>query len=113
MADVKLTTADSSGFIPVYWANRALDVLRQQIVLAQLVARDVDFGEPGWRGKTITVPYPGTFTAVKKSADTPVTPQVPQNGQSVSLTLSNHAVVPFLVEDFASAQASTDLMDRY
>ncbi len=113
MADIKLTTADTSGFIPQYWANRALDVLRGQIVLAQLVARDSDFGEAGWKGKSITVPYPGTFTTVDKSADSPVTPQVPANGQSVTLTLNKHKVVPFLVEDFGAAQANQDLMDRY
>lgn len=113
MADIKLTTADTSGFIPQYWANRALDVLRAQIVLANLVAKDVDFGEAGWKGKSITVPYPGTFSAVDKVADTPATPQVPVGGASVTLTLSKHKVVPFLVEDFAAAQANMSLMDRY
>jgi hypothetical protein len=113
VANITLPTADSSGFIPQYWANRALDVLRRQIVLAQVVAKDVDFGEAGWEGKTITVPYPGTFTAVAKTAGNPVTPQVPVGGQSVPLTLTQHQVVPFLVEDFAAAQASESLMDRY
>ena len=113
MADIKLTNADTSGFIPQYWANRALDVLRAQIVLANLVAKDVDFGDPGWKGKSITVPYPGTFAAVDKVADTPATPQVPSGGASVTLTLSKHKVVPFLVEDFGAAQANMALMDRY
>jgi hypothetical protein len=76
VANIKLTTADTSGFIPIIWAQRALDVLRNQIVALQFVARDTDFAEPGWRGKAITVGYPGTFTAVDKAADTPVTPQV-------------------------------------
>jgi len=67
----------------------------------------------GWQGKSITVPYPGTFSAVDKSADTPVTPQVPVGGNSVTLTLSKHKVVPFLVEDFGAAQANMALMDRY
>jgi hypothetical protein len=113
VANIKLTTADTSGFIPQYWAQRALDVLRNQIVALQFVARDSDFAEPGWRGKAITVGYPGTFTAVDKAADTPVTPQVPANGSSITLTLNKHKVVPFLVEDFAAAQANGSLMDRY
>jgi hypothetical protein len=113
VANIKLTTADTSGFIPIIWAQRALDVLRNQIVALQFVARDTDFAEPGWRGKAITVGYPGTFTAVDKAADTPVTPQVPANGSSITLTLNKHKVVPFLVEDFAAAQANGSLMDRY
>jgi hypothetical protein len=113
VANIKLTTADTSGFIPQYWAQRALDVLRNQIVALQFVARDSDFAEPGWRGKSITVGYPGTFTAVDKAADTPVTPQVPANGSSITLTLNKHKVVPFLIEDFAAAQANGSLMDRY
>lgn len=113
MADIKITTAQTSGFIPSFWANRALDVLRNQIVLAGLLARDTNFAEAGWKGQTITVPYPGTFTAVDKNPDTPVTPQTPVGGQSVALTLSKHKVVPFLIEDFANAQANMDLMDRY
>lgn len=113
MADITLSTAQTSGFIPSFWAQRALDVLRAQIVLPQLVARDVDFTQAGWKGQTITVPYPGTFAAVDKAASTPVTPQVPVGGQSIALTLSKHKVVPFLIEDFANAQANMDLMDRY
>lgn len=113
MADIKITTANQSGFIPSFWANRALDVLRNQIVLANLVARDVNFAQAGWKGQTITVPYPGSFTAQDKSADTPIAPQTPTGGQSVSLTLNKHKVVPFLIEDFANAQANMDLMDRY
>jgi hypothetical protein len=113
VANIKLTTADTSGFIAQYWAQRALDVLRNQIVALQFVARDTDFAEPGWRGKAITVGYPGTFSAVDKAADTPVTPQVPANGSSITLTLNKHKVVPFLVEDFAAAQANGSLMDRY
>lgn len=77
-----------------------------------LIARDTDFSEPGWKGKTINIPYPGTFVAVDKAADTPVTPQVP-TGVTTPLTLNKHKVVPFLVEDFAAAQANTNLMDRY
>ena len=113
MADIKLTTADTSGFIAQYWAQRALDVLRANIVAVQFVARDTDFAEPGWKGKSITVGYPGTFTAVDKAADTPLTPQVPSGGSSVTLTLNKHKAVPFLVEDFAAAQANGSLMDRY
>jgi hypothetical protein len=115
VATIQLSTAQSAGFIPQFWANRALDVLRTKTPLARLVQSDKAFG-PGdfaTQGSTLTIPYPGTFVAVDKAQGTPVTPQVPVGGSSVALTLSKHKVVPFSVEDFANAQANMDLMDRY
>lgn len=56
MANINLSVADASGFVPQFWANRALDVLRSKIVLLNLVARDSDFtnGGPNFsRGKTL------------------------------------------------------------
>ncbi len=115
MANVELTTAQNSGFIPQFWANRALEVLRANLMLARLCAKDDDFGPTDFakQGSTLTIGYPGTFSAVDKTEGTPVTPQVPSNGSDVQLTLSKHKVVPFLIEDFANAQANLNLMDRY
>ena len=115
MAYIESTNAQASGFIPQFWANRALDVLRANLVLAKLVATDKAFGPSDFatQGSTLTIPYPGKFTAVDKAPGTPVTPQVPIGGTSVALTLNKHKVVPFSVEDFANAQANMDLMDRY
>jgi hypothetical protein len=112
MPNITRTLADTAGFVPQVWAARALDVLRENIVLTRRVARDSDF-EPGWVGKTLNIPYPGTFTAQDKAADTPVNPQTPAGGNTVQVTLSKHKVVDFLVEDFAAAQTNTALLDRY
>lgn len=112
MADITRTLADTSGFIPQAWAQRALDVLRNNIVLAKLVQRDTSY-EPGWVGKQLNIPYPGTFTAQAKSENTAATVQVPANGATVSLTLTAHEYVDFIVEDWAQAQASSNLLDRY
>jgi hypothetical protein len=90
-----------------------LDVLRNKIVLPQLVARDVDFSTGFRVGQTLTIPYPGTFTAQDKVEGTPVTPQTPSGGASVSLTLNKHKIVGFEVEDFTEAQANVELMDMY
>jgi hypothetical protein len=109
------STADTAGFIPQIWAQRALDILRANITLTKLVARDTDF-EAGWRGKTLNIPYPGTFTANKKTADNPTTLQLPVGGATVAVTLDQHAYVDWLVEDIAramSAQGAPDLIDRY
>lgn len=114
MANITQAIADTAGFIPQIWAQRALDILRANIILARLVARDTDY-EPGWRGKTLNIPYPGTFAAQDKTADTPATVQTPTGGTSVAVTLNKHKYVDFLVEDVARATAlqGTDLLDRY
>lgn len=112
MADVVTTIARQSGFIPDIWAARALEVLRNNIVLTKLVARDSEY-EPGWVGQTLTIPYPGTFVAQQKTENNLAVVQTPQNGGVVQLTLTNHKYVDFIVEDLARTQASQELMDRY
>lgn len=106
------TQADTAGFIPIIWAQRALDVLRAKIVLANFVASDADY-EPGWKGKTLNIPYPGTFTAQSKTEGNPATVQQPANAATVPVTLSQHKYVDFVIEDWAQAQSSSKLMDRW
>lgn len=113
MATITNTILDTSGFIPQAWAMRALDVLRSRIVLAKLIARDSDMGEAGWQGKTLNIGYPGTFTPQDKTAGNPITPAAPTGGATVSLTLSKHKVVDFLVEDYGAAQANGDALSRF
>jgi hypothetical protein len=106
------STAETAGFIPQIWAQRALDILRANIVLLKLIARDTDY-EPQPQGKTLTIPYPGTFTAQKKTQGSSATIQTPSGGSSVNVTLSELAYVDFVIEDFARVQASSELLDRY
>lgn len=112
MTNITRTVAATAGFIPQVWAQRALDVLRANMVLARLVTRHNDF-EPGWQGQTLTIPFPGSFTAANKAEGATVAVQAPAGGASVSVTLNRHMAVDFLVEDFARAQASAELLDRY
>lgn len=112
MANITRSLADTSGFIPQAWARRALTILRSNMVLAQFVRRDFDF-EPGWVGKTLNIPYPGTFTAQDKAADTQISVQTPSGGATASVTLSKHKAVDFNIEDVARAQSSVELMDQY
>ena len=113
-ANITQSIADTAGFIPQIWAQRALDIFRANIILARLVARDTDY-EPAWQGKTLNIPYPGTFVAQSKTANTPATVQTPTGGTSVPVTLSSHQYVDFLLEDVARATSlqGTDLLDRY
>ena len=110
MANITSTVA--APFLPEIWAQRALDVLRANIVLARLVARDIDY-EPGWVGKQLNIPYPGTFTAQDKAADTAVTLQTPTGAVTKAVTLNKHKHVSFLVEDVARLQTNVNLIDRY
>jgi hypothetical protein len=112
MSNITRNVADTAGFIPQVWAQRALDILRTNMVLARLVTKDSEF-EAGWKGKTLNIPYPGTFTAQDKAADTPADVQTPTGGGTKAITLNKHKYVDFIVEDVARAQASSDLLDRY
>jgi hypothetical protein len=115
MANITRTLADTAGFIPQSWANEALKVLRQNIVLAKIVARDSDFTQAGWKGKTLNIPFPGTFAATAKTPGSLATVATPSNGNSVNVTLSNHQTVDFILEDLAfdSAQNGISMMEAY
>jgi hypothetical protein len=112
MPNITPTVAETGGFLPQVWAQRALDILTANMVLARLVTTDSDF-EPAFEGKTLNIPYPGTFTAQDKAPDAAITPQTPTGGTAVSVTLNKHKAVDFVVEDVARAQARPDLLDRY
>lgn len=110
MANITTTTA--AAFIPEIWAQRALEVMRANVVLAKLVTKDTDVAAFQY-GDVLHIPYPGTFTANDKAANSAVTLQTPTGGADISVTLNKHKEVSFLIEDPARAQANQDLMDRY
>lgn len=109
MANV--TTTVAQYFIPEIWAQRALEVLRSNIVLAKLVTKDTDVAT-FTVGDVLHIPAVGTFAAKPKSADTPVTLQTPTDSE-VTVTLNKHEEVSFLVEDPVRAQQNQEVMDRY
>lgn len=106
-----ITASSAANFIPELWANRALEVLRNQIVVARLVAKDSDVAAFNV-GDALNIPFVGSFTANEKAAGSPVTLQQPTDG-TVKVTLDHHREISFLVEDAAQAQANQELMDRY
>jgi len=109
MADI--TRASASPFIPQIWANTALEILRSKVVLAKLVTRDSDIAA-FQVGDTLNIPYPGTFVANDKAANTNVTMQVP-TASTTTVSLNKHKEVSFIVEDAARATANQDIMQRY
>ncbi len=106
-----ITPTVAQYFIPEIWAQRALEILRGNIVLARLVARD-SADDRFVTGDVLHIPYPGTFTAQNKAAGSTVTLQAP-TGSEVTVTLDKHKEVSFLIEDVARAQANQNIMDRY
>lgn len=109
MADITQTVA--APFIPQIWANTALEILRNKVVLAKLVTRDSDIAA-FQVGDTLNIPYPGVFVANDKTANTPVTLQVP-TATTTTVQLTKHKEASFLVEDAARALANQDIMARY
>lgn len=107
-----ITSTVAADFIPTIWANAALDILKANLVLAKLVTKDSDVSAFEV-GSTLRIPFPGSFTAQDKAADTAVTPQAPTGGGSVSVQLNKYKVVDFIVEDVARVQANQDLLNRY
>jgi hypothetical protein len=109
MANITRTSA--GPFIPQIWANTALEILRNRVVLAKLVTRDSDIAA-FQVGDTLNIPYPGAFTANDKAANTAVTLQVP-TATTTTVTLNKHKEASFLVEDAARATANQDIIARY
>lgn len=112
MADYSsLNTTQIDSFIPEIWANEALTSLRSYLNLARTVRRDFD-DEVAVKGDTIRIPKTGSLTVYDKVTNTNVTKQAPADSE-VTVTLSNHKEVTFLVEDVARAQAYQDVRGLY
>lgn len=109
MPDV--TYASAQAFIPEIWGLRAFQVLRANMVLANLVTTDSDVGSFNV-GDILHIPFPGTFTANAKAANTAVTLQTPTD-TDVTVTLNKHYEASFLIEDIARAMQNQSIMERY
>ena len=104
-------TSAQLATIPTIVAANALGYLKNNTVLARLVARDWD-NEVAQYGQTIKIQYPGTLSANDKAADTVVTLQVPNAGE-YTVTLDKHKEISFLIEDFGRVLARPDWLSTY
>lgn len=107
-----IDTTQASPYIPEIWANEGLPVLRSNIVVARLVARDTEY-DSFRTGDILNIPYPGTMTASDKSAGTAHTLAQPTGETSVAVTLDKHKSVSFLIEDIVEATANASMVRRY
>jgi hypothetical protein len=108
---MNFANAKAAGFVPQIWANRALMLFRNKIVLARVCRKDTDFGEFS-KGESLTIPYYGTLAAQEKTG-AQATVQEPTGGSKVTVTLDHHKYVDILVPDLTKAQANPVLMDTY
>ena len=99
-------------FIPEIWANSALEILRENIVLTPRVYSDSDVAAFSV-GDVLHVPYPGTLVAYSKSAGTAYTLSQPVGETEVQVSLNKYYAVSFIVEDIVRAQANQDLIRNY
>lgn len=104
-------TSSQLGTIPTIVAANALGYLKNNTVLARLVARDWD-NEVAQYGQTIKIGYPGTLSANDKAASTVVTLQQPSVGE-YTVTLNKHKEVSFIIEDFGKVLARPDWFNKY
>lgn len=102
---------DVDVFAPEFWANESLQVLQQNLVLANLVHRDF---EPIIQkyGDTINITKPGTFKAKRKSDDEQVQIQ-DVSATSASLVLDQHWHTSFIIKDGEESKSYVDLINLY
>lgn len=104
-------TSAQLGTIPTIVAAQALGYLKNNTVLARLVARDWD-NEVAQKGQTIKIGYPGTLSANDKAEGSVITLNQPSAGE-YTVTLNKHKEVSFIIEDFGRFLASPDWFSIY
>lgn len=99
------------GTIPTIVAAEALGYLKNNTVLARLVARDWD-NEVAQYGQTIKIGLPGSLSANDKTAETVITLQNPAASE-YTVTLNKHKEVSFIIDDFGRFLARPDWFTIY
>lgn len=113
MANVNATTVSSAqlGIALTVAAQRAMDTLSNNLVLARRVSRDTDYA-PAGKYSTLHIPIPGSTAVQDKVADTNLVFSAPA-GSKVAVTLNKHKVVGNTIEDFSRAIVNPDLFAMY
>lgn len=104
-------TSSQLGTIPTIVAAQALAYLKNNTVMARLVARDWD-NEVAQFGQTIKIGYPGSLSANDKSEGSTITLQQP-SASEYTVTLNKHKEVSFIIEDFGRVLARPNWAEVY
>ena len=89
-------------------ANEALEIVRENIVLARRVNRDYREEVKSY-GETVKVTIGGEYTANDKVAGASVQAQDSERS-AVSISLNKHKETTFLIEDVEQAKSSTNII---
>ena len=102
---------DLAAFIPEVWAQEALMVLEENMVIANLVHRDFE-NEVARFGETVNTRRPGKFVMKRKVKGDDVTVQ-DATAENVPVVLNQHIHTSFLVEDEDTSKSFQDLRAIY
>jgi len=103
------TITTGANFIRTVWSKKLIIATEAKLVAANLVQR---YDTDAKLGRTIVVPNVSNLSAVDKVAETEVDFQVTTES-STNITINQHKVCPFLIEDALKAQEDYDLASIY
>lgn len=109
-SNVIASDLDTSGFVPILWADEIMAAHKANLVLANLVRK---INVKGKRGDMVVLPKPSRGAAVVKAANTIVTTLVASGGASVQVALTAHWEYSRLIEDIAETQALSSMRRFY
>jgi hypothetical protein len=104
------TGQDLSAWYPELWADDALQILRDMLVMGGLV-RQVRLGGTNMTGDTVNVHLPGAIAAQDVTIGTAVTVQTASVTQ-VQIVLNKHKAAPFAIYDVEKAKSKHDLIEQ-
>ena len=102
---------DNDALIPEVWAQEALMVLENNMVMANLVYRDYSDDIASF-GDTVKAHRPSSFVAARKTDADEVSVQ-DTTTTNVDVKLNQHLHVSFTIKDGEESKSFKDLMDMY
>lgn len=101
---------DTSGFVPILWADEIMAAHKANLVLANLVRK---INVKGKRGDMVVLPKPSRGAASAKAVNAIVTTLVASGGASVQVNLTAHWEYSRLIEDIAEVQSLASMRRFY
>ena len=113
MADTIITSSNFTNAVVQLWAGVALEALKPNFVMANLVNRAYD-NNPGSVGSTVTVTYPPKdITATTNLAEGGAIQLDADNLSTSAITINQHTTKSFLVPQASQNLLSVDLARTY
>lgn len=109
---MSVTRTNAAGAIATIIAQEALGALSRYSHMAALVSRDYD-EQVASHGEAVKIYKRGSLAAQSKAAGSAITVAAPSSPSDVTVTLDQHKVVPFQIEDVARFLARPDLQAGY